>query len=173
MKLENIGILLFLIFGVFQQPGYSKNQIEHPIKNNSNYTSSQEASGGIKGLVVDEKGIPLFSANVIIIGTTFGAATNFEGKYRIGYIPSGKYKLQVSYVGYTKKIVQIEIVENRFIETNFNLKPESFSVGGITVTAKEDLLPRDIATKTDISSGEIEHYQATNLGDVLDLVPGI
>ncbi len=173
MKLEKIVILIFFVFGVFQQPSFSANKTNRPIKTKSNSISSQEASGGIKGVVVDGKGKALFSANIILLGTTFGAATSFEGKYRIDNIPIGKYKLQVSYVGYTKKIVEIEIAENRFIEIDFNLKPESFSVGGITVTAKEDLLPRNIATKTDISSGEIEHYQATNLGDVLDLVPGV
>ncbi len=173
MKLEKVILVLFFIFGVFQQPSYSKNQTDYPIKNKSNLTDAKEGSGGVKGVVLDENGIALFSANIILIGTTYGAATSFEGKYRIDNIPVGKYKLKISYVGYTKKIIDIEIVEKRFIETNFNLKPESFSVGGITVTAKEDLLPRNIATKTDISSGEIEHYQATNLGDVLDLVPGV
>jgi len=129
--------------------------------------------GGIKGVVYNEKGEILFSANVVLIGTSFGTSTSFQGKYRISNIPTGKYKIQTSYVGYQKKIFAIEIKENRFIELDFKLIPESFNVGGITVTSQEDLLPREIATKTEISTGEIEHYQATNLGDVLDLVPGI
>ena len=130
-------------------------------------------SNTVKGTVTDENGKYLFSANVILIGTELGASTTFEGNYRIDNIPAGKYKIQISYVGYTKQIFDVEIFENRFIEIDCHLKPESFKVGGITVTAKENLLPRDIATKTDINSGEIEHYQATNLGDVLDLVPGV
>jgi hypothetical protein len=139
----------------------------------NNPNENMEKVGGIKGIVYDENHKVLFSANIIIIGTNLGVATCFQGKYRIDNIPVGKYKVQASYVGYTKKILEIEIIENRFIELDFNLKPESFNVGGITVTAKDDLLPRDIATKTDINSGEIEHFQATNLGDVLDLVPGV
>lgn len=134
---------------------------------------SKESTGGIKGVVLDENGKALFSANTILIGTSFGMATNFEGKYRIGNIPTGKYKMQVSFVGYSKNVIEIEIIKNKILQINFNLKPESFKVGGIIVTAKEDLLPRDIATRTNINSGEIEHYQATNLGDVLDLVPGV
>ncbi len=130
-------------------------------------------TGGIKGVIVDEHGKPLFSANVILLGTTYGAATNFKGEYRLANIPPGNYKLKVSYVGYKKIVKNIEIIANRFFKLDFKLEPEVFQVGGITVTAKEDLLPTQTATKTDISSGEIEHYQATNLGDVLDLVPGV
>ncbi len=172
LKLKKIVIFLFFFLGCFQQISSSNNTTNYPFNDQVNF-DSQDANGGIKGKVLDENGKALFSTNIILIGTNHGAATCFQGKFRIGNIPVGKYKIQASYVGYTKKIIEVEIIDNRFIQLEINLKPESFSVGGITVTAKEDLIPRDIATKTDISSGEIEHYQATNLGDVLDLVPGI
>ncbi len=173
MYLERFLIFFFFSILPLLQVSFAKTWIEYPNNPNQNLELFSQNNGGVKGAVLDENGDALFSANIILLGTNFGAATNFEGKFRIDNIPSGKYKVQISYVGYTKKNVEIEIVENRFIQLNINLKPESFNVGGITVTAKEDLLPRNIATKTDISSGEIEHYQATNLGDVLDLVPGV
>ncbi len=47
-----------------------------------------------------------------------------------------------------------------------------FSIGGITVTAERDLMPESHETVHKISSGEIEHMQATNLGDILELIPG-
>lgn len=168
---KKLFIFLLAFIPVLQQASPVDKPIIHPISNNSQ--TNIEPTGGVKGIVLDENGKALFSANVILIGTNHGAATCFLGKFRIGNILVGKYKLQVSYVGYTTKNIDIKIIENRFIQINVNLKPASFNVGGITVTAKENLLPRDVATKTDINSGEIEHYQATNLGDVLDLVPGV
>lgn len=171
MRKHLIFLILFLFS--FQHINLAYNEIVYPISFEQQSEKQQETKGGIKGVVLDENGKPLFSANIILLGTNFGAATNFEGKYRINNIPIGKYKVQVSYVGYTKKVTEVEVVKNRFLQVDFNLKPETFQVGGITVTGKENLLPRDVATKTDISSGEIEHYQATNLGDVLDLVPGV
>lgn len=170
---KNVFIFLLFIFLSLQLTIPANNEIEYLNNQENESADFQSGAGGIKGVVLDEKSKALFSANIILVGTTFGAATNFEGKFRIDHIPTGIYKVQVSYVGYTKEIVEIEIVENRIVQLDFMIKPESFSVGGIIVTAKEDLLPRDIATKTEISSGEIEHYQATNLGDVLDLVPGV
>ena len=130
-------------------------------------------SGGIKGKIVDENNQPLIGANVILLGTNFGTASNFTGQYKITNIPTGKYKVKFSFVGYKPIIKEITIIKNRVLQINIQLKPESFQVGGITVTAKEDLLPTDNETKTKIDASEIEHYQATNLGDVLDLVPGI
>ncbi len=170
---KKLFILLLPFLFLIQQVSPANNRTTYPLDDNSQSNFSADPVGGVKGTVFDENGKFLFSANVIVLGTNLGASTTFEGKYRIGNIPVGKHKIQISYVGYTKQVSEIEIFENRFIEINFTLKPESFKVGGITVTAKEDLLPRDIAPRTDINYGEIEHYQATNLGDVLDLVPGV
>ncbi len=129
--------------------------------------------GGIKGKIVDENNTPLIGANVILLGTNYGTASDFTGQYRIANIPTGTYKIKFSFVGYKNKVEKITIIKNRVLQLNIKLNPESFQVGGITVTAKEDLLPTDNETKTKIDASEIEHYQATNLGDVLDLVPGI
>ncbi len=145
----------------------------HP---NSIFLSSnrfQNSTGGIKGKIVDENDQPLIGANIILLGTSFGTASDFTGQYKIKNIPVGQYKIKFSFVGYESKIQKIKVIQNRFLQINVKLKPESFQVGGITVTAKEDLLPTDNETKTKIDASEIEHYQATNLGDVLDLVPGV
>jgi CarboxypepD_reg-like domain/TonB-dependent Receptor Plug Domain len=171
---KKISLILFFIFLIpFTASHSTDKQTNHRIPNNHRIINSTDQTGGIKGVIFDEKNNTLFSANVIVIGTDIGTTTNFEGKFRIENIPVGKYKIQVTFVGYSKATLDIEITENRFLQVNLILKPESFMVGGITVTAKEDLIPRDVATRTDINSGEIEHYQATNLGDILDLVPGI
>ena len=49
-----------------------------------------------------------------------------------------------------------------------------FMIGSIEVKSHGvELIPEETVTTRKISSGEIEHLQATNLGDVLNLVPGI
>jgi len=63
-------------------------------------------TGKIAGRVTDAKtgeGIPF--ANVIIEGTTLGAATNLEGYYTIINVPPGVYTLRASVVGYETKVV--------------------------------------------------------------------
>ena len=38
--------------------------------------------------------------NIILTGTNFGAATDFDGKYSIDGIPAGEYNIQISFIGY-------------------------------------------------------------------------
>ncbi len=131
------------------------------------------AGGGISGVVVDENNKPLPGANVFIVGTNFGASTDPFGKYKISSVPAGKYKIKVSFIGYKQVVSDVTVPQSKIVEVNFKLYPKSFKIGGITVTAEKDLIPKDVETKTEISGAEIEHYQATNIGDVLDLVPGV
>ena len=139
----------------------------------ANLFAQTKLKGNVKGKVVDEKGQPLLSANIIVVGTSIGTSTNFEGKYKIKNLPAGTYKIKVSFVGYKSSVKKIKVIAGKTSLVNFKLYPESFKIGGIVVTAKEDLLPTDVESKTEINSGEIEHFQATSLKDVLDLVPGV
>lgn len=127
----------------------------------------------VKGMVKDEKGDALCGATVLVDGTNQGATTDLNGRYMINNIKHGTCLLKVSYVSYEPVERKLTLQEGSTVEVNFTLKPTAFQIGGIEVVGKSDLLPTDVATKTVISSGEIEHYQASSIKDVLDLVPGI
>ena len=69
-------------------------------------------TGKISGKIIDKKtGEELIGVTVIIEGTTFGAATDFEGKFIIGNLQPGTYNLIASYVSYSKKSVQGIVVK--------------------------------------------------------------
>ncbi len=56
-------------------------------------TYAQE-SGTIFGKVVDSAtGEELIGANILLEGTTIGAATDIEGNFKIGTVPAGTYTL--------------------------------------------------------------------------------
>ena len=62
---------------------------------------SQEATGSVYGKVIDEfTNEPLIGANVIIIGSDLGAATNAEGEFSINNIPPNVYQIRASVIGY-------------------------------------------------------------------------
>ncbi len=132
-----------------------------------------ETTGGIKGNIKDEKGEKLFGANIFIRELGIGSMSDVGGNFWIKKIKPGEYTLEVSYVGYEKITRRIKISAGIQLELNFTMKETSFLIGGIEVVATSDLLPRDVNTKTNISSGEIEHFQASSIKDVLDLVPGV
>ncbi len=67
-------------------------------------------SGSIKGTVTDlDNGDPLIGANIIIDGTTMGAATDMEGEYRISSVPAGEHLLKITYIGYEVKEQSITV----------------------------------------------------------------
>jgi hypothetical protein len=58
-------------------------------------------TGKIVGTVVDNRTKePLAGVNVFLLNTSFGAATNLQGNYRIENVPEGTYQLVFSYIGY-------------------------------------------------------------------------
>ncbi len=69
-------------------------------------------TGKISGKVVDKKtGEELIGVTVVVEGTSFGAATDFEGKFMISNLQPGTYTLVASYVSYNKKIIKDVVVK--------------------------------------------------------------
>lgn len=133
----------------------------------------EEKTGAVKGSIYDENGGVLIGAHVIIKETGIGCVTDLKGHYHIKNINPGEYILQASYIGYEKTFQKIKITPGSTLEINFNLKAEAFLIGGIEVVAAADLLPREVTSTTTITGGEVEHFQASSIKDVLELVPGI
>lgn len=98
-KLKNI-IFLVITMSVFYK-GYSNNTVlKETIFLNQNIQRT------IKGVVVDESGIPLPGATIVLKETGKGVSTNIDGEFSItadlGQI------LQISFVGYSSKDVIID-----------------------------------------------------------------
>ncbi|KAA1244214.1 TonB-dependent receptor [Aquimarina sp. RZ0] len=72
-----------------------------------------QETGSIAGTVVDKENNnqPLPFANILIVGTSTGTSTDFDGKYEIPNVAPGTYTLELSFTGYeTLRIAEI-IVE--------------------------------------------------------------
>ena len=57
----------------------------------------------ITGTVLDQKGQPVISAAVMVVGTKNGAVTDLDGRFSME-VPSGDVKLDVSCLGYVSSI---------------------------------------------------------------------
>lgn len=127
----------------------------------------------LKGIVRNEKGEALQGANVVILETGLGCVAGTGGRYLIQNIKPGQYTIRASYLGYEYSLTNLNAEAGKTSEIDFFLKSSSFQIGGIEVLAEQDFLTQDAADRTFITSGEIEHYQASSLKDILDLVPGV
>ncbi len=136
-------------------------------------------TGRIEGLVLNvQTGLGIPGVLVKITELDITSKTDSIGIYRFDSVPAGTYSISFLSTGYGRTVllnVNIESgkkwTDQIFLERTAK-EGENFYIGGIEVTAERELLPDKVATTTQISSGEIEHIQASSLGDVMELIPG-
>ena len=128
-------------------------------------------TGKISGKVVDENNQPLVGCNIVIKGTSLGAATDIKGEYFILNIPPGKYDLTASMIGYgTVTVEETLVMVDLTAKTNFFLKPETIERDVITVTAEKPTVRLDQTSMSAVvSSEDIENLPVTDVGDVIEL----
>lgn len=154
-------------------------------------------TGKIAGKVYDvENATPLPGVNVVIEGTSMGAAADVNGNYVILNVPVGTYRLKASMIGYTAVVItHVQVSIDLTTKLDIKLTPVVLqSSQEVTVVAERPLIQRDeVSTRYFISSDQIEsqpvdnfkeiaknqagvvgnHFRGGRSGEVLVLVDGI
>ena len=99
-------------------------------------------TGKIKGKITDlQTGEPLVGANVVVSGTSLGAATDVKGEYTISNLDAGVYELKSSYLGYkTVTISNVRVNAELTTVVNFQLPATGISVGEVEIVAQRPLV---------------------------------
>lgn len=103
--------------------------------------NAQVTTSAVSGKVMDETKQPVIGATVVAIhepsGTLYGAVTNIDGRYTIqGMRTGGPYKIEVSYVGYSKATYTDLYLElGNTLALNVNLKPSTELLDEVVVVA--------------------------------------
>ncbi len=105
------------------------------------------------------------------------------GQFTLTNVEAGIYNIEVVRDGFFKNVLfDLKIEDERTYEINVKLLKQEgkssseycFMLGGIEVcSVQKELIPESPVTTRTIDTGEIEHMQATSLGDILSLVPGV
>lgn len=92
----------------------------------------------VSGTVVDTDGEPVIGASVMVLGTSFGTATDVDGKYILKNVPSNG-KLRFSYIGCTTQ--EIDVKGQTTIDVTLmpeaNVLDEVVAIGYATVRRKD------------------------------------
>ena len=126
-------------------------------------------SGRLSGTVRDVlTATPLPNANLILEGTTYGTSTDVEGNYEIINIPEGEYTLVVTYVGFRRQEVQLQIVEGQSIVQHFNLSEDYLGLEEAVVTGYGTRERRAVTSSiTKISSESLQQLSGTSTDALL------
>ena len=133
-------------------------------------------SGSITGLITDaENNDLLIGANVIVKGTSMGAATDVTGNYNILNVPVGAVTIMVSYIGYEEKTQDLTVTLGEIVTANIALAPEAIQMQTYVVTAsrRRERVEDAPAAISVITQQEIRRESNTNLGDYLKQVKGV
>ncbi|MBL7095268.1 TonB-dependent receptor [candidate division KSB1 bacterium] len=133
--------------------------------------------GKIAGVVIDAtNGDPLPGVNIIIKGTTMGAATNIKGRYFILNVPAGVYSLTASMMGYKKVTysnVRVSVDLTTTIE--FKLSSEVLDLDqAVEIVAERPLVQKDVtSSQSYVSAEEIKKLPVESVHDILQLQAGV
>jgi hypothetical protein len=94
-----------------------------------------QTGGTIRGSVIEEgtAGI-LPGANIVLEGTTLGAAADPDGNYTITNVPPGSYKIKGSFIGYKSQTKDVTVMANQEATVDFNLDIDALDTEAIVVT---------------------------------------
>lgn len=133
-------------------------------------------TGKINGLVLDaETGDPMIGVNVMLAGTSLGAATDIEGYFTILNVPPGKYDLVASSIGYkTFRLQDVRVSVDH--TTNINIDMESSVIEGeeVVVVAEKELIKKGLtSSEASISEEELESMPVESFTGLLATQAGV
>ncbi len=123
----------------------------------------------VSGTIVDESGLPLPGANIIVKGTLNGTSTDFDGKFKLNVL--GGKELEISYVGYNSEILPIhssimniglDVSESHLDEVvvvGYGIKKEKSGYGNRV---------QDMAMNDDWDDEPYEEPEFTTNGDIIE-----
>lgn len=151
-----------------------------PIAGQASETETN-GSGTIYGEVRDiSTGEVLTGANVVVKGTTIGVATDMQGRYMLRRVPSGEIALEVTYLGYINKEIEVVLDQNERLEVNIGLQEDYIEGDEVFITAQQrgqsralTLQRQSVSIRSVISSEQMEQFGDVTVSGALQRIAGM
>lgn len=135
------------------------------------------AVGQIKGTITDaETGEPVIGASVLVVGTKFGAMTDFDGRFTIARLEPGEYTVKISHLDYDAvEVTEVQVKTDLTTEVSQELTKKVTDIGQtIQVTADKEIIDKfETANQTRITKEVIKNKPVTTVDELLTQVPGV
>ncbi len=127
--------------------------------------------GRIDGKVVEkDTNEPLIGVNIIVVGTSSGAATDLDGNFTIPNLKAGEYSVKVSYIGFeTKLFTSIVVTDGQTTRMDVELAEAVLSTDDeIVIVGERPLL--DVEQSSSAFAISRDQLEAAPLRDVQEAV---
>ena len=135
-------------------------------------------TGALDGTVYSaDTAAPLPGVNIMLEGSTFGAATDASGTFRIAGVPTGEYVLVASSIGFESETATVLVREGETTTVDFVLEELPLDIGEVVVTARETLTGGGVydlpGSAHYIGPELLQRYADTDIHRVLREIPGV
>jgi len=134
----------------------------------STFLMAQE--GSVSGRVTDaQTGDPLVGANVLVVGTNLGAATDINGEYAISRVPAGAQRLNANYIGFASSSSNVDVPVDGNATTDFGLSVAALNLNEVVVTGAGTAVEKSkIGNSVGVvNMSALEDAPITNFSDIL------
>jgi TonB-dependent receptor len=145
------------------------------------FAAVAQNTGRVVGTITDRStGDPLIGANILIQGTTIGAAADMDGRYVIRAVPPGTHTLVASYLGYQRETMEITVAPGQEVRVDVQLIWAGVVGDEVIITAQargqtqainEQLAARTI--KNVVAADRIRELPDESAATAISRMPGI
>jgi len=156
-KILHTGLLCMLsIIAFAQQPGLTRPVVS------------------LSGQVRTENGEVLPGASVTLMGTSYGAVANDDGKYTLENVTAGAYQLLVTFMGYHTLSKEITVKAGEHTKQNFKLVSQTRELESLSVIGRSEIkeVNRQAYNVTAIDAKKLQN-STLDLSHALDRVSGV
>ena len=135
-----------------------------------------DTRGKLAGRIIDQKSKePLVGVNIILVGTTMGAASDFDGNFVILNIPPETYDVKFSGVGYgTKTVKGVRVSSGQTTTLNETMSEEVVTGQEVVIVATRPIVDtRQTSAVSIMDSKEISALPVQELNDIVNLQAGV
>ncbi len=133
-------------------------------------------TGSIKGTIsTADSGEPIVGANVVLDGTTLGAASDINGVYYVTNIPAGSYTLVFTSLGYkTVEVAEVRIHADLLTEMDVPLEATAIEGEIVTIFAERPLIQIDKTSSVQITeSAELQELPVRGYNEIIKIQSGV
>jgi TonB-dependent receptor len=163
IRFSYLSIVLIIIFSCLSPQLFSQNS---------------KITGKVKDSQTNE---PIIGANILLVGTSLGAATNINGEFAIYNIPFGDYKVRVSYIGYKTEEIDVKSINSQTFNTEILLNSDAIELGGEVVVSAQrqgqvSAINQQLTSErlvNIVSSEKMLEFPDANVAESISRLPGV
>jgi TonB-linked SusC/RagA family outer membrane protein len=143
----------------------------------SGHALAQQNTGTVAGRVTEaESQRPISEAQISVVGTTRGARTDADGRYRITGVPAGQVTLRLARIGYQSTTRQLTVQPGQEATADFSVSAVATVLSAVTTTASgtQQLARENGASVAQISVDTIVLAPVQNFSELVTArTPGV